>query len=261
MLRGHETHRPKQLRRIASQVSSGLLHLHSAGLVHMDLKPGNILVQFLPDWLAAGLVHMDHKSFDVKVSDLGSVLPADPCERTLEGAGDGGLQLQTLGFRAPEVVFGDKGFSRPVDAWSLGIVLCLTAGVLNPNLCSLGGNSEVGYMMFLVQWLGTPTGFEHLPHWPKRGRPNIAAAKPWPEPALRALGPRGVDFLGRLLRYSPAERLTMDDAVRADYLFPERFPLGGRFAAPEPFLPQGVVPQSSKRRRLTSKREPGSSQA
>ena len=73
---------------------------------------------------------------------------------------------------APEVVFGDKGFSRPVDAWSLGIVLCLTAGVRNPNLYSLGGNSEVGYMIFLAQWLGTPTGFEHLPHWPKRGRPG-----------------------------------------------------------------------------------------
>ena len=114
-------------------------------------------------------------------------------------------------------------------------------------------------MMFLVNWLGTPTGFEHLPHWPRRGRPEIAAAKPWPELALRALGPRGVDFLRRLLRYPPAERLTMDDAVRADYLFPERFPLGGRFAAPEPFLPQGVVPQSSKRRRLTGKSsQPGS---
>jgi len=258
---------PQQIRRIASQVSSGLLHLHSAGLVHTDLKPGNILVQSLPDWLAAGPVHMDRKSFDVKVGDLGSVLPAEPCERAVDKDKllDRGLQLQTLGFRAPEVVFGDPGFSRPVDAWSLGIVLCLTAGVLNPSPSSLGGNSEVGYMMFLVNWLGTPTGFEHLPHWPRRGRPEIAAAKPWPELALRALGPRGVDFLRRLLRYPPAERLTMDDAVRADYLFPERFPLGGRFAAPEPFLPQGVLVQSSKRRRVRPKTEqtqgPSGSQA
>ena len=53
----------------------------------------------------------------------------------------------------------------------------------------------------------------------------------------------------------------MDDAVRADYLFPERFPLGGQFAAPDPFLPHGVVPQSSKRRRLIIKQAPGSSQA
>ena len=57
----------------------------------------------------------------------------------------------------------------------------------------------------------------------------------------------------------------MDDAVRADYLFPERFPLGGRFAAPEPFLPQGVLVQSSKRRRLRLKPEqtqgPSGSQA
>ena len=37
-----------------------------------------------------------------------------------EDAMETGLPLQTINYRAPEVCFGDRNFSYPIDSWSLG---------------------------------------------------------------------------------------------------------------------------------------------
>ena len=59
---------PHQLRRTGSQACSAVHHLHSAGILHMDLKPSNILAKFVPGG----------SLFDIKVGDLGSCVQADP---------------------------------------------------------------------------------------------------------------------------------------------------------------------------------------
>ena len=41
---------------------------------------------------------------------------------------EAGLQLQTLFYRAPEILFGDVGFGLAVDFWSLGIMMAELAG-------------------------------------------------------------------------------------------------------------------------------------
>lgn len=69
---------------------------------------------------------------------------------------DGSLHKQTLGYRAPEVLFGDVGFGPPMDVWSLGIVLCnLTGdfGLSHPP----GAASPVDYMAAIFDRLGVPT--------------------------------------------------------------------------------------------------------
>ena len=75
----------------------------------MDLKPSSILAKFVPGG----------SLFDIKVGDLGSCVPADPRARQkmdAEALRTKGIQMQTLGFRAPEVLFGDEAYGPAADS-------------------------------------------------------------------------------------------------------------------------------------------------
>ena len=71
---------PLQLRRTASQACSALRHLHAAGFVHMGLAAKNILVKWRQPGLTSG--GASGSLYDIKISDLGSVMQADPRERS-----------------------------------------------------------------------------------------------------------------------------------------------------------------------------------
>jgi serine/threonine protein kinase/predicted ATPase/Tfp pilus assembly protein PilF len=90
---------------VGVQVAAALAHLHAAGLVHRDVKPGNLMVD------AQGVV---------KLTDLGiSVL-----------AGEGGPAAGTLGYAAPEQV---RGESTPAsDVFALGVVSYVLATARRP---------------------------------------------------------------------------------------------------------------------------------
>ena len=87
---------------IARQIAEGLAFAHEAGVVHRDLKPGNVIV--LPDGTA-------------KILDFGLAKSADLSD-TPSGVGG----LGTAGYMAPEQVRGQPVDAR-ADLWSLGVVL------------------------------------------------------------------------------------------------------------------------------------------
>lgn len=93
------------------EVANALAHIHSVGLVHRDVKPGNIVVD------ALGMS---------KLGDFGSSV-------ALEEAGSakcGG----TVNYMAPEVIRG-QGASPATDVWSLAATaFCLLYG--NPPYCN-----------------------------------------------------------------------------------------------------------------------------
>lgn len=92
---------PGEAMRIAIQVSEGLGAAHARGIVHRDIKPGNILVGDGP----------------VRIVDFGVARLADHTPLTREG-----LAVGTVQYTAPEQLFGgDVG--PAADLWSLGIVL------------------------------------------------------------------------------------------------------------------------------------------
>lgn len=94
---------PRALR-LASQIVAGLGDAHAAGVVHGDVKPGNILV-------AAG--------DDVKLVDFG--LSRILGEISQSGTADRGPQGTPL-FMAPEVMGGERP-SPASDVWSFGVIL------------------------------------------------------------------------------------------------------------------------------------------
>jgi eukaryotic-like serine/threonine-protein kinase len=87
---------------LATQVLSALDHIHSAGIVHRDVKPGNILLG--PDGRAM-------------LTDFGIAQPEDATRLTQTGQ-----VIGTLRYMAPEVQEGDRATPR-ADLYSTGMVL------------------------------------------------------------------------------------------------------------------------------------------
>ena len=89
---------------IAYQVADALSVAHARGLVHRDVKPGNVLVQ--PDGR-------------VKVTDFGIAKAADSGDDELTRTG---MVVGTARYLAPEQVDG-RDVDERVDIYSLGLVL------------------------------------------------------------------------------------------------------------------------------------------
>ena len=87
---------------IAAQVAEGLANAHIQGVVHRDIKPGNLMLT--GDW--------------VKILDFGLAKLADArLQLTLEGSTVG-----TIAYMSPEQVRGEEADARS-DVWATGAVL------------------------------------------------------------------------------------------------------------------------------------------
>jgi serine/threonine protein kinase len=97
------------LRHVAAGALQGLRFLHARGTIHADVKPGNIALT----WARSG----------VKLLDLGNALEPGDAALYFDR-----FEVQTLRYRAPEVLFGCKSFGTGIDVWSLGLALLEAAG-------------------------------------------------------------------------------------------------------------------------------------
>lgn len=90
----------KAVRRIVAQIAKGLDHVHQKGYIHMDVKPGNILLK------------IEGEVVTVVVADFGLSK-----ERAM-----GGVSTGRTGTR-PFNLYPDELYSEKVDTWSLGLVI------------------------------------------------------------------------------------------------------------------------------------------
>src|SRR5262249_50340945 len=90
---------------LVSQLARAMHHAHQAGMVHRDLKPGNVLLT---------------KDGTAKVTDFGLAKRLD-VDHSLSPTG---AVLGTPSYMAPEQASGRVGATGPAaDVWSLGAIL------------------------------------------------------------------------------------------------------------------------------------------
>lgn len=192
----------KEMKVIAWQLLNSLAVVHSRGIMHRDLKPVNILwghddMLKLGDFGLARFVRGNQNAENSVVQQTGEV--------------------QTMWYRAPEVLLGDEKYGLLVDDWSLGCVIAelfqfrrTSAGRVEPAPL-FQGRSDIGTLMIIFETLGTPQPkvnksqeyLGRLRYW-NEGYPN------WTQGNLRSRVPllddHGFDLIESLLCLSPSER-------------------------------------------------------
>lgn len=85
----------------------GLKYIHSAGVIHRDIKPQNLLV---------------NKSCDLKICDFGL---ATVKNQNINKNYDLTNYVVTRWFRAPELLlkYQTKSYTSQIDMWSVGCIL------------------------------------------------------------------------------------------------------------------------------------------
>jgi serine/threonine-protein kinase len=96
------------LRQIFDQLLGGLAHAHGRGVVHRDIKPGNVLLTS----------DSDGRPF-VKIVDFGIATFEDDAPEALAA----GRILGTPLFMAPEQARGDAHLTTAVDVYTVGLML------------------------------------------------------------------------------------------------------------------------------------------
>jgi serine/threonine protein kinase len=191
------------IRTVARDVLNALSYCHAKGIVHRDIKPGNLLVS---------------KDGYVRLCDFGLA------RSFADGTDSKGLC--TLFYRAPESLLGDTQNCRPtLDMFAAGLIvaeLCLGRTLWE-------GTNEMEQLGFIFRSLGTP----HEHHWPgglqlvetyHYGRLPFApmSSQPW-----RFLVPRVMessdleDFLASIVALDPNKRISAKHAMEHKWLFNE----------------------------------------
>ena len=235
---------PLDQRLVASfvmQLLRGIDYCHSHGVIHRDLKPGNILIDV---------------EGNLKIADFGLARAfAVPIKAYTH-------EVITLWYRAPEILLGSRQYSLGVDMWSVGCIFAemirrrplwvrasdlleaMMFTSLSPSLSlsqthSLNhlyhvltilflfsihssiqaGDSEIDMIFKIFQLLGTPNEGT----WPGvNALPDFSEAFPkWPRQLLTkkcpALETPGLELLKLLLTYNPAQRVSAKKALQHPY--------------------------------------------
>ncbi|HEX2195195.1 MAG TPA: serine/threonine-protein kinase [Candidatus Limnocylindria bacterium] len=96
---------PREVARVGAEIADALYHAHRRGIVHRDVKPGNIL--------------LERESGRAKLVDFGI---AHSLAAGAESLTQTGLTVGTPRYMAPEQMAGGRVGPR-TDLWSLGVVL------------------------------------------------------------------------------------------------------------------------------------------
>lgn len=181
------------------QILRGLKYLHSARVLHRDIKPGNLLV---------------NSNCVLKICDFGLARIEEPDENIHMTQ-----EVVTQYYRAPELLMGAKHYSYSVDVWSVG---CIFAELLGRRIL-FQAQSPIQQLDLITDLLGTPSD-SAMKTSCEGARAHIrrTAHKPPSLAALYTLSNQAtheaVHLLCRMLVFDPEKRIKATDALAHPYL-------------------------------------------
>eukprot|EP00002_Diphylleia_rotans_P029500 TRINITY_DN6010_c0_g4_i1.p1 TRINITY_DN6010_c0_g4~~TRINITY_DN6010_c0_g4_i1.p1 ORF type:complete len:350 (-),score=90.45 TRINITY_DN6010_c0_g4_i1:709-1758(-) len=172
---------------------------HSRGIMHRDVKPHNVMI--------------DHKNRKLRLIDWGLA------EFYFPGK-DYNVRVASRYFKGPELLTNMLIYDYALDMWSLG---CMFAGMIFRQEPFFFGQDNQDQLVKIVKVLGTDDLVKFLDKYELELEPTLrdkisrCKRRPWDKfitPENQHLAtPEAVDFLDKLLRYDPEERVTAKEAM------------------------------------------------
>nr|XP_018260885.1 CMGC/MAPK protein kinase [Kwoniella dejecticola CBS 10117]OBR83043.1 CMGC/MAPK protein kinase [Kwoniella dejecticola CBS 10117] len=183
----------------------GSTYIHTANVIHRDLKPGNLLV---------------NSDCELKICDFGLARGFKPVTGEDDQNAESKLTeyVATRWYRAPEIMLSNKRYTTAIDVWSIG---CILAELLGGKPL-FKGKDYVDQLNLILSVLGTPDDetlarvssekalayLKTLPYSPK-----VEFVDLFPEADTDAL-----DLLSHLLAFDPSQRIDVTQALSHPYL-------------------------------------------
>eukprot|EP00752_Nemacystus_decipiens_P003339 g3089.t2 len=181
------------------QVLRGLKFIHSANVLHRDMKPSNLLV---------------NANCDLAICDFGLARGVE-----LEYEDELTEYVVTRWYRAPELLCDSTHYGKTVDVWSVG---CIFAEMLSRRPFFQGHNPH-HQLETIVSVLGLPPEeqLSFVTH-PAARKAIMSRANVKPKDLQSYFpadaSPLALDLLRRMLVFHPEHRITVDEALEHAYL-------------------------------------------
>ncbi|KAF7370712.1 Mitogen-activated protein kinase [Mycena sanguinolenta] len=167
------------------QILRGMKFVHSANVIHRDLKPGNLLV---------------NADCELKICDFG-------LSRGFENASNLTEYVATRWYRAPEIMLGFREYDTAIDVWSVGTILAeLLSGQPLFKGKDYGSPEET-----VLQKIASEKARTYVRSLP------ISKKKPFTK-ILPTADLQAIDLLSHMLTFDPDQRLTVAEALEHPWL-------------------------------------------
>ena len=195
---------PHQTKFVIYGILRALKYLHSAGVVHRDLKPGNVLV--------------DNRC-RVKLCDFGLA-------RVIEEDTHIGLtkNVVTKSYRAPELFLTPDAYDEAIDMWSVGVIL---HELLAPGVPLFPKRAFKSQLDCILAVLGAPKeqdlfGMPEHAKWyirkrTKRRNRGISLSETFGKES-GSIDPCAIDFMTKLVQLNSRNRMTAAQALKHPYM-------------------------------------------
>ncbi|GAA0186299.1 non-receptor serine/threonine protein kinase [Lithospermum erythrorhizon] len=178
------------------QLLRGLKYLHSANILHRDLKPGNLLI---------------NADCELKICDFGLARTKNNEQLMTE-------YVVTRWYRAPEILLSCDNYGSSIDVWSVG---CIFAEILGRKPI-FPGKDYLNQLKLIMSVLGTQTDADLefiVNHKGRNFMKSLPYSRKKPFSTLFPQAePLAIDLLQRMLVLDPSKRITVNEALHHPYM-------------------------------------------